>query len=202
MQSAIARAMRHAVGSGAAAYRHGGKRREVATAFLGVYKVQALRSVGGWDENFARNEDAEVNHRLRVAGHRIILDPRLRVEYEPRQTLGELWRQYFDYGWWRRRMIARHRSWQLRQMAAPIIVLGLIVGTILAVAVSPWFLAIHGSYVIALGVVGLTLDQQPTPGDRIRVPLALATMHVSWGLGFLASAIRGTGPGAKRPSEE
>jgi len=187
MQKSIARAMAHVVGSGAAAYRQGREQRDVETAFLGVYDVDALRAIGGWDTGFARNEDAELNHRLRVAGNRIVLDPRLRVDYEPRATLRGLARQYYDYGWWRRRMIAKHRSWQLRQLAAPVIVLGLLASGALAVVLTRWFLVVPAAYVILLAAVGAALGERPTIGDRFRVPLALATMHCSWGTGFLVS---------------
>ena len=191
MQISIARAMKHVAGSGAAAYRRGAEQSEVDTAFLGVYDVDVLRSLTGWDVTFARNEDAELNQRLRAAGHRVVLDPRLRVDYEPRTTLRELARQYFDYGWWRRRMIAKHRVWRVRQLVAPIIVFGLSFSCVLAAAVTPWFLVVPAAYVTMLGGFGVVLGEEPTFGDRLRVPFALATMHCSWGTGFLVSAIRG-----------
>ena len=169
----------------------GAEQSEVDTAFLGVYDVDVLRSLTGWDVTFARNEDAELNQRLRAAGHRVVLDPRLRVDYEPRTTLRGLARQYFDYGWWRRRMIAKHRVWRVRQLVAPIIVFGLSFSCVLAAAVTPWFLVVPAAYVTMLGGFGVVLGEEPTFGDRLRVPFALATMHCSWGTGFLVSAIRG-----------
>ena len=85
MQISIARAMKHWLPAlGQRRIDGGAEQSEVDTAFLGVYDVDVLRSLTGWDVTFARNEDAELNQRLRAAGHRVVLDPRLRVDYEPR----------------------------------------------------------------------------------------------------------------------
>lgn len=191
MQRAIAGAMTHTLGSGGAAYRVGGTLRQAETAFLGVFRTDALRSVGGWDVDFARNEDAELNQRLITAGHEVWLDPELRVEYEPRSSLRALARQYFDYGWWRRRTAARHRTMQLRQLAAPVVVIALSGAFVLGATVSPVFLIVPASYAMVLVGGAATADGPLRASERVRVAGALATMHLAWGSGFLASLIRG-----------
>jgi len=191
MQRAIAAAMRHPLGSGGAAYRRGARKQQVETAFLGVFRCDALRSVGGWDVRFARNEDAELNLRLRAAGHEVWLDPALRVEYGPRQSLRTLARQFFDYGWWRRRTAARHGAVQLRQLAAPLLVAGSAVAVGLAIAVSPVFLVAPGGYLVVVLAGAATAEGVNTIAGRLRVAAALATMHAAWGAGFIASSVRG-----------
>lgn len=190
-QRAIAHAMGHLLGSGGAAYRSAGERRQVDTAFLGVFRTSAVQSVGGWDAGFARNEDADLNRRLINAGYEVWLDPDLRVDYQPRATLRGLARQYFDYGWWRRRMAARHRIVQLRQLAAPAILLGVTSGIALALTVSIGFILIPLSYFVLLVLVAALAPGPSTALERSLMALALATMHLSWGAGFLASLVRG-----------
>ena len=189
-QRAIALAMSHVLGSGGAAYRSGRELEQVDTAFLGVFRTSALRAVGGWDVEFARNEDAELNRRLIQAGYQVWLDPRLRVEYQPRATLRGLARQYFDYGWWRRRMAARHRVVQLRQLAAPVVVLGVVGGIVLAVTVSLGFVVLPLGYVVLIALAA-SRTTGATFRERLLMVPALATMHLCWGAGFLASLIRG-----------
>ncbi|MEM7095199.1 MAG: glycosyltransferase [Actinomycetota bacterium] len=187
-ERAIAAAMGGRAGSGGAAYREGSERRVVDTAFLGFFDIAVLRSIGGWDERFARNEDAELNIRISEAGHHVWLDPRLVVDYRPRDSLRALANQYWHYGWWRLQTIRAHpRSLKLRQLAAPVIVIVLAAGIVLAALVSPWWLLIPGAYISAVLAAGLA-SAGPI-GQRLVTGAALVTMHLSWGTNFLRSAL-------------
>lgn len=188
---AIAAAMASKLGSGAPAYRvGGGAPRPVDTAWMGVYRRDALSQVGGWDERFARNEDAELNARLAAAGHEIWLDPELVADYRPRSTLVALARQYWDYGWWRAKMLQRHpRSLAARQLAGPAIVVGIVTLGVLALSWNPWTWLGVAAYpltiVLAAPARGLHW------GQRAKCRSALAIMHLSWGAGFVASVLAG-----------
>ncbi len=190
-QRGIAAAMAHRVGSGAAAYREGLELKKVETGFLGVYDTAALRSVGGWDELFARNEDAELNIRLQSElGREIWLDPRMKVAYAPRATIAALAKQYWHYGRWRQQTVRRHpHALKLRQLAAPFVVMGLAGATVAAMVISGWALVIPVAYVVALGAVAVTTGGL-TLRERVSMAMALAAMHIAWGAGFLRSCIR------------
>jgi GT2 family glycosyltransferase len=98
----------------------------VDTVYLGVFRRQALEAVGGYDPAFVRNQDAELNLRLRRAGYQVWFDPQLAVRYRPRGSVASLARQYREYGAYRRLTARRHpRSLAPRQLAAPAVVLGL-----------------------------------------------------------------------------
>lgn len=187
IERAIAEAMQSMVGSGGAAYRHAGLAREVDTAWLGVFRRSAIEDVGGWDESFERNQDAELNLRLANAGHRVWLDPRLVVDYRPRSTFLTLARQYRDYGWWRCRTIHKHPgSVAPRQIGPPLLVL-VLVGTAAASLVWSRLLAlVPAAYGVAVLSAGMA-TRGPL-SQRVTAGLALATMHLCWGVGFLGSA--------------
>ena len=189
-ERAIAAAMGGRAGSGGADYRHGGGTpRKVETAFLGFFSTEAVRGIGGWDEAFSRNEDAELNARLINAGHEVWLDPRLVVDYRPRPTLRALAKQYFRYGPGRLQTIRKHpETLKARQLAAPLIVVGLVTGVGLALLATPWFWVVPGAYVA--GVLAAGLASGGPLRQRLVTGAALATMHVSWGSGFLLAAIR------------
>lgn len=188
-QRAIASAMRSPLGSGGADYRSSSQRKQVDTAYLGVFRRDALCEVGGYDESFVRNQDAELNLRLAAAGHAVWLDPRLVVEYRPRPSLRALAAQYWQYGWWRQRTARKHPgSLRLRQLAAPVVVVGASSLVVLAASTTALWLMPVGVYAGALIVAGLSASSGGLR-ERLTMSAALATMHLSWGAGFLASLV-------------
>lgn len=222
---AVAVAMASPLGSGGARYRVGGQPGEVDTVYLGVFDRQALEAVGGFDETLIRNQDYELNHRLRQSGRRVYFHPDLAVTYRPRSDVAGLARQYLDYGAWKRRVAGQHpESLRIRQLAAPMLVAGLVAVWSAAVVVRRWWLAVAttGGYLTLLVAGGVqavvTVDgsgdgpqsstgstSRPWPGPRsgwgrLRlaggVVIALAVMHLAWGVGFLLGGrVRRPGPG-------
>ena len=182
----IAAALSSSFGGGPAVFRHGSSEGPVDTVYLGVFDAAALKSVGGFDESLERNQDYELNWRLRQQGHVVWLDPALVVEYQPRSSWAGLSRQYFDYGAWKRVVIGRHpRSTQPRQLAAPALVAGLVLSAVellrgrLRGALAP------AAYLAACALAAARLRSSlPTAGDRLRAAAAFAVMHLSWGAGF------------------
>ncbi|HSM44216.1 MAG TPA: glycosyltransferase family 2 protein, partial [Acidimicrobiia bacterium] len=180
-EKAIAAAMSSPFGAGDARYRIGGEEGSVETVYLGVFRRDALERVGGFDESFIRNQDYELNHRLIESGETVWFDPELQVRYRPRGSLGSLARQYFEYGRAKRAFVRRHRgSLRWRQLAAPIVTV-ILLGALLVSIWVPAALLLLLAYATALIVVGFTIRGR----NAIQIFAALATMHLSWGWGFL-----------------
>ena len=183
-QSAIAAAMSSRLGAGDAKYRIGGEEGPAETVYLGVFRRDALERVGGFNEDFPRNQDFELNHRLIEADETVWFDPELRVGYAPRDSLGALARQYSDYGK-SKRHFSRVYPGRLRkrQLAAPLLVIALAAALIVGFWWAPaWWIA--AGYPAALFGAGLfSISGWGLPA--IGMPFALATMHFSWGFGFL-----------------
>ncbi len=188
---AIAAAMNSRLGHGGAAYRSGTRGGAVDTVYLGAFAADAVHAVGGYDERFTTNQDAELNERLRRAGHTVWLDPTLVVAYLPRTSLQALSRQFRGYGRGRAMTARRHRgSTGRRQQAAPALVIAFGMSLVLV----PWTavpLALVAGGYGALLLVGTLLEG----GDAVRrLPLtvaALTVMHLSWGIGFLTAPTAG-----------
>lgn len=196
--AAVAGAMRSPVGAGGAAYRVGDRSRAVETVYLGVFRREALDHVGGFDERLVRNQDYELNHRLRAAGGTVWLDHELAVLYRPRASIGALARQYWQYGRWKRVTLRLHPdSLHLRQLAPPLLVAGLVGALVLSVVLGAWWpIAVAVGGYLAVLVAGAATSGAPA-GRWPAVALALAVMHLAWGLGFLVGPPRGalaTGP--------
>lgn len=186
-ERAVAVAMKSPLGVGGSRFHVGGAAGEADTVYLGVFRREALEEVGGYDPHFARAQDWEMNHRLRQAGRRVWFTPDLVVTYRPRSTVGALARQYRMYGRWRRVVARRHPGTaNLRYLAPPVMV----VGTVAATALGAWWrpaLTVPLGYAAAVAAGGWAVAKGEPPAVRARVPLAIATMHWSWGVGFLTS---------------
>ncbi|HZT15008.1 MAG TPA: glycosyltransferase family 2 protein [Gaiellaceae bacterium] len=156
-----------------------GWRRDVDTVPLGCWPTEALRTAGGWDERFVRNQDFELNHRLRRRGGRVVFDPAIWSIYHPRESLAALARQYWQYGRFKARMLAEDpRSLQLRQLAP--------VALVAAAAATPAPGPIGRAGRAALGGYGLVLAVTTARGrGGWRTAPALAAMHGSWVAGLL-----------------
>src|SRR6185312_4359051 len=82
-----------------------------------LFDLDHFFGVGGYDESFRANEDAEFDVRLVRGGGRVWLSGEVRVTYYPRATATSLFRQYLHYGQGRARTLLRHRMRpKLRQL--------------------------------------------------------------------------------------
>ena len=192
-EMAVACAYRSRLGLGASTFHQGGKAGPADTVYLGVFRRAALERVGGFDETMHRAQDWELNYRIRKTGGLIWFTPDLSVTYRPRSSLSAVAKQFFHTGQWRREVIRRHpETANKRYLAPPVAVILLAVGTILgiiglATGIS-WldigFLAPLG-YALLL-IFGSAMEGRYLPWKALFwMPLVCATMHVSWGLGFL-----------------
>jgi glycosyltransferase involved in cell wall biosynthesis len=184
-ERAVACAMRSPLGVGASRFHTGGSAGEVDTVYLGAFRRAALERVGGYDPRFTRAQDWELNHRVRATGGIVWFTPDLRVTYRPRATVPALARQYFQYGQWRRVVAGRHRGTiNARYLAAPAMVVGTTAATLLGLAWRP-ALVVPAAYAAAVAVGGAVISRGEPLATRVLTGPALATMHWSWGAGFL-----------------
>ena len=217
---AIAAALRSPFGVGDARYRYANAEQQVDTVNYGAYRRQVFERIGLFDEGLQWVEDDEFNYRLRAAGGRIVLSPRIRIRYYARATLPALWRQQWRWGF-NKPLVARRHPAQMRpRHAVPaLFVLALGSGALLAPWWRParWLLGlIVGSYTVAnVLAVALIRHQVRRGGSTPRtapltdgadrtisvraaadvtvlscLPLAFAAMHLAYGSGILAGLAR------------
>ncbi|AXK37360.1 glycosyltransferase family 2 protein [Streptomyces armeniacus] len=187
-EHAVAAAMTAKIGVGNAAFHTGGEAGPAETVYLGVFRREVLEQQGGYNEEFIRAQDWELNFRIREAGGLIWFSPELRVSYRPRPNVRALAKQYKNYGRWRH-VVARYHagSINLRYLAPPMALCAIAAGAVVGAAVTPWGFAVPAGYLAAITAGSLPAGKGLTAGARVRIPVALATMHMSWGWGFLTS---------------
>jgi succinoglycan biosynthesis protein ExoA len=201
-QQAVAWGLRSKAGVGSAAFHTGGGAGPTLSVYLGVYRRAAIEAAGGWDEGMLRAEDWDLNFRIRTGGGVIWFTPGLRVTYRPRASIRTLAAQYFHYGRWRRVIVREHPDTaSFRYLAPPgaagLVAVGLaagLAGLAAAAAGAPpgwrWLttgFVIPVTYLAGISAVGLALSRGVPAAVRLRVPVVLGVMHLSWGSGFLTS---------------
>lgn len=186
-ERAVAVAMKSPVGVGNSRFHTGGSAGPSDTVYLGAFRRSALERVGGYDPRYTRAQDWELNHRIRTTGGLVYFTPKMRVTYRPRAKIPALAEQYFLYGRWRRVVARNHeRTINTRYLAAPAMVFTVSGATVLGLFWPP-ALSVPLLYVIGIIGAGLAIGRAETWPVRIRIPAVLATMHWSWGIGFLTS---------------
>jgi succinoglycan biosynthesis protein ExoA len=185
-EQAVAAAMTSRFGTGDAKFHYGGVEGPTDTVYLGVFDRAAIDAVGRFDETLVRNQDYELNIRLRKAGGTVWFDPALWVRYRPRASLRGLARQYFEYGQWKREVLRRHPdSLRWRQVVPPLATGAAVIGVVAA----PWVkkaLVLPGVYAAAVGLAAISAGGlQPSVVGRL---LAIfPTIHLSWSAGLVTS---------------
>ncbi|MET9018837.1 glycosyltransferase family 2 protein [Actinopolymorpha sp. NPDC004070] len=194
-EEAAAKAYVSPIGLGGARFHVGGEAGPADSVYLGVFRRETLDRLGGFNDVFARAQDWELNHRIRQAGGTVWFSPDLRVTYRPRSNLRALVRQFYLTGKWRRAIGRTHPgTFNYRYLAPPLAVLGCGLGLVLGLAGLlagvPWLLL---GFVLPAGYLLLVVAASAVEGrgmslrGRAWLPVVVATMHMTWGAGFLVS---------------
>jgi succinoglycan biosynthesis protein ExoA len=193
---AIATAAAHPLGVGGAQYRNPkAAAGYVDTVPFGSYRKDFLVDIGLFDETLLSNEDYELNTRIRERGGKIYLDPAIRCTYYARHNLKALSKQYYRYGFWKYQMLKRYpESLLLRQFLPPVLVFALLLLLILGFFI-PLFVLIFGFvfllyfFSIFVGTYLVSKSDKYSFNLHFLMSIAISTMHLSWGFGFLFSPI-------------
>jgi succinoglycan biosynthesis protein ExoA len=190
-QSAVAWSYNSRFGLGGGAYHVGGDEQEADSAYLGIFRRSALERVGSYDTSIIRGEDWDLAQRIKKTGGLVWFSPKLVVDYWPRAAVVPLSRQFYSTGVWRGWLSRRNLAQaSIRYFIPPLTVIAVVLGLFAALlGFTPGFIPLAG-YVVALLLVTLTA-RDISWRSRLLLPLALATMHFSWGYGFIVGVIRG-----------
>jgi succinoglycan biosynthesis protein ExoA len=189
LQRAVAAAFHSRFSTGGAGFHRPDYEGEVDTVVYGCWRRETLFALGLFDEELVRNQDDELNLRHRRRGGRLWQSPRIRSYYRPRASLAALFQQYRQYGYWKVRVIQKHRlPGAPRHLAPGLFVAGAAVGWMAGLvhwtlgaayaAVLAAYLAIGGSFAVQ-AAARHGWDLLPV------LPVVFATFHAGYGIGFL-----------------
>lgn len=188
-QTAAAIAQNSRLGNGGAAHRTRSCGRFVDHGHHALMMLNAFRRVGGYDESFSHNEDAELDTRLRSAGYRIFLAADPTIIYLPRKTARALLNQYYNFGKGRAKNLLKHRSRPRVRQLIPILVTPAIALCLL----QPWisFAGIPAAFWALLCLsYGFALGIRERSVCGCISGLAAMAMHAGFSAGFIGTFLR------------
>lgn len=194
LSQAIAAAMSSPFGVGDSHFRIGSDEpRLVDTVAFPAFLRSVLAQAGPFDEELVRNQDDEYSYRLREMGFSLLLAPDVRSVYYSRGNFISLWRQYYQYGYWKVRVMQKHpRQMRLRQFVPPVFVASLLMG-VLAALFLPKGGVVLAAVVIPYAGANVVASAMAARG-RWRLlpflPITFTVLHLSYGSGFLHGLIK------------
>lgn len=192
--AAVALATSSPFGVGGARFHYSDAEEWVDTVYMGAWPRVVFERIGGFDEEMVRNQDDEFNYRLQAAGGKILLSNRIQSRYYNRTTLRSLWRQYYQYGLYKVRVLQKHPLQMRPRQFAPFLLVSVLLGGAL---VAPFGRALRALWMLALLIyaaanLGASLWTARKHGwQHLRfLPLVFAALHFGYGLGFLRGLVK------------
>ena len=182
----IGMAMSSPFGVGDATFRTGGKDGYVDTVAFGVYRKEVFESVGYFDEELARNQDDEFNYRLTNAGFRIFFTNRIVSSYYVRGSIQKLFKQYFQYGYWKVFVNKKHGVvTSIRQLVPLFFVVYLLICALLWIVPMPIYISYSFIPLYFLGALYFAVKKTNNPTQIVKVIQVFFILHFSYGMGYL-----------------
>ena len=191
--TAIAAAFQSRFGSGGGRAHDPHYEGEVDTVYLGCWRRECFERFGWFDEELVRNQDDEFNLRIARAGGVVWQSPRIKSQYYPRASLGALFRQYLQYGYWKVRVIQKHRlpaSWRHVMPAVFVVTMLALSATATVSAAARWMLVMLAAAYLAAAVAASLAAVTRSEAKHVPLlPVVFFCMHVGYGCGFLRGIV-------------
>ena len=163
------------------------------TVYGGCFLKETLLKIGMYDEEMVRNQDDELSFRLRKAGGKIVQSGKIKVQYAPRGTYRQLYKQFSQYGYWKVAVIQKHPHQASFRHFLP---LGLVLGFMTLSVIIPfypqsavWLLGYAALYVTALLCASIPIAAQHGIVFALGIGVAILLIHIGFGLGFLSGMV-------------
>jgi succinoglycan biosynthesis protein ExoA len=185
LQRAVAAAQNSKLGNGGAAHRLASRSGLVEHGHHAAFDLPTFLELGGYDESFTHNEDAEFDKRMLSAGKRIYLDAEAVVTYYPRRNLLSLARQYFNFGRGRASTLIKHRSLPRVRQVLPVAALLICLSSFALAMLDSIYLSVAGAYVLGCIAWGVVLAVREKQICLLLSGIAAMIMHMGWAVGFV-----------------
>lgn len=187
----IGYAMSSPFGVGNAHFRTGARKGYVDTVAFGAYRKEIFEKVGLFDEELIRNQDDEFNYRVTSNGYKIYLNPEIKCKYFVRAFYGKLFRQYYQYGYWKVYVNRLHKTVTTgRQLIPALFVLYLLVLPFSFIIGGP--VAIYSSLFLFLYLVfAITFAsiKHSNPLVMVKITFTFLILHLGYGTGYLKGVL-------------
>jgi len=210
VQRAIAAAFQSRWVAGGALSRDLRYNGEVDTVYLGSWPRETFRRFGGFDEQLVRNQDDEHNLRIHQGGGRVWQSSSIVSTYHPRASVGDVFRQYRQYGYWKPFVMRKHGQAASIRHLVPGLFVAALIGLMLinllctlwagfddavdpeaVLALPEWgsliaaglFTLLSATYALAVGAVSWVIAREQGMDLLPHLPRVIAAYHFGYGLG-------------------
>lgn len=183
----IGSAMSSSFGVGNAHFRTGNKKGYVDTVAFGAYKREIFDRVGLFNEELIRNQDDEFNYRITSAGYKIFLNPEIKCKYFVRASFNKLYKQYYQYGYWKVYVNVLHKTVTTSRQLVPaafvsylfVLLISLFLGFNLFCFLSLFL----GLYILMAFLMAFLKNSNPL--IAIKIAYTFFILHFSYGVGYI-----------------
>jgi len=188
---AIGVAMSSVFGVGNATFRVGGEKKFVDTLAFGIYRKEVFEKIGIFDKDLIRNEDDELNFRLTKNGFKILYNPEIQSEYYVRDSIKKLYKQYYQYGYWKVYVNKKHKTvTSIRQLVPLFFVLGLLFGVLISLIMPMfWYVLFVGLGLYGLLALLFAYKANDKSTSVFKIAMIFPVLHFSYGMGYLRGII-------------
>ncbi|MBC9811951.1 glycosyltransferase family 2 protein [Crocinitomicaceae bacterium CZZ-1] len=189
----IALAMGTQLGMGIGNFRTLSKSGFTDTVTSPMYPYGVFEKIGFFDEELIRNQDDDFNFRVTQAGGKIWFDADISLKYYVRGNYKNLWKQFYQYGYWKVYVNRKHRTFTtVRQLIPPLFVMYLLL------FLFTWLfgatVGVAGSFplIVYLALTAITTNRLVQQDHQLRfgdIFKTFSILHISYGLGYLKGVI-------------
>ncbi len=158
----------------------------VDTVGIPLYRRNIFEEIGYFDENLVRNQDDELNYRVRKYGYKIFITSETKIQYFVRTRFRDLFKQYYQYGYWKVFVNKKHKTiTTFRQLIPVLFVMVVIIGPLIGILFNEFFLLYFP--IIALYIfAGIFFSLQKTNKlpSVSKIIFAYYILHFSYGIGY------------------
>jgi len=163
---------------------------------------QAVIEVGGYDEQLFRNQDNELNERLRSRGHKFFITDSTKCRYFARSTVRSLLQYAFHSGVWNVISLRKNRRCMGLRHFVPFIFVSAMVLSFAMIMGTFWlperygrlsalpFLLVLGAHLSCGTVASFLVGLRERSIGALMLPFVFLGFHVSYGAGTLAGFCR------------
>lgn len=190
LQRAISIAFHSRFSVGGALFHNSSYEGYVDTVTYGCWLKSTLEKVGLFDEQLVRNQDDELNLRIIRSGGKIYQSASIKSWYYPRSSIRGLFNQYSQYGYWKVRVIQKHRIPASPRHIVP----AAFIGTLLVLVFLTPFIytagfllsGLTGIYLLSTVAASfLACRKDKLYGFLPVMPIVFGAYHFGYGYGFI-----------------
>ena len=192
VESWIESALSSPIGSGGGQFKNFKGKQETKVPAFCIHNVEALRSVGGWDNRFITSQDSDLSMRLITQGWKLWRSDVSCVYMHKRATLTNWWKMSHRYGFWRTKVLLKHPTrFDVREILP-------LFGLSLIFLLPEWWWA-PCAYIATLILIGLVYKSKESSNSAVfGIPLCLIILHTGFTLGLFDGLVRSGRPPSDR----